>query len=73
MEGKTIPTLTRFEKTRLIGARALQLAFGAPTLLDTKKITSPYDLAKMEFDEKTIPLSVVRMLPNGQQIRIEVI
>ncbi|MBM3282022.1 MAG: DNA-directed RNA polymerase subunit K [Candidatus Diapherotrites archaeon] len=65
-------TITRFEQTRIIGARALQLAFGAPALLENKKVLSPYELAKAEFDEKVIPLSVIRNLPNGQFIRIEV-
>ena len=65
-------TMTRFEKTRIIGARSLQLAFGAPALLDGKKTVSPYDLARKEFDEKVVPLSVIRNLQNGQQIRIEV-
>lgn len=65
-------TITRFEQTRIIGARALQLAFGAPALLQNKKVLSPYDLAKAEFDEKVIPLSVIRNLPNGQHIRLEV-
>lgn len=65
-------TITRFEKTRIIGARALQLAFGAPALLENKKVLSPYDLARAEFDEKVIPLSVIRNLPNGQHIRLEV-
>ncbi len=64
--------MTRFEKTRIVGARALQLAFGAPALTDSKKMISPYDLARKEFDEKVIPLSVIRNLPNGQHIRIEV-
>ena len=65
-------TITRFEKARVIGARALQLAFGAPALLESKKIISPYDLSKLEFEAKLIPLSVIRNLPNGQHIRLEV-
>ena len=65
-------TITRFEKTRVIGARALQLAFGAPPLVDSKKLIAPYQLAVQEFQEKVIPISVIRNLPNGQQIRIEV-
>lgn len=65
-------TITRFEKTRIVGARALQLAFGAPPLVTSKKATSPYDLSKIELDEKVIPLSVIRNLPNGQHIRLEV-
>ncbi len=68
----TMTELTRFERARLIGARALQLAFGAPPLVDTKKTLEPYLIAKNEFEEKVIPLSVIRVLPNGQQIRIEV-
>jgi DNA-directed RNA polymerase subunit K/omega len=65
-------TLTRFEKTRIIGARALQLAFGAPPLIKPKKGISPYYLSREEFDKKAIPISVIRKLPNGQKLRIEV-
>ena len=65
-------TITRFERTRIVGARALQLAFGAPAMVENKKVLSPYDLAKIELEEKVIPLSVIRNLPNGQSIRLEV-
>ncbi len=67
-----MPAITRFEQTRIIGARALQLAFGAPPMVASKKVLSPYDLAKVEFAEKVIPLSVIRNFPNGQFIRLEV-
>ena len=65
-------TLTRFERTRIIGARALQLAMGAPRLIENRKGLTPYRWARQEFDEKVIPLSVIRRLPNNQEIRIEV-
>ena len=65
-------TMTRYEKTRLLSARALQLAYGAPPLIKPGKEMSAYEMAKEEFAKKVIPLSVVRMLPNGQQLRIEV-
>lgn len=65
-------TITRFERTRIVGARALQLAFGAPAMVENKKVLSPYDLAKIELEEKVVPLSVIRNLPNGQSIRLEV-
>ncbi|MFH0970207.1 MAG: DNA-directed RNA polymerase subunit K [Candidatus Diapherotrites archaeon] len=64
--------MTRFEKTRIMGARSLQLAFGAPPLIEAKKMRTPYELARKEFDEKVIPLSIIRNLPNGEHIRIEV-
>lgn len=65
-------TITRFEKARVIGARALQLAFGAPALLENKKVLTPYEMSKAEYEAKVTPLSVIRNLPNGQHIRIEV-
>ncbi len=55
--------LTRFEVARVIGARSLQLAFGAPALVD-KDITNPIELAKMEFKENKIPISVKRVEAN---------
>ncbi len=64
--------LTRFERARIISARALQLAYGAPALIKPGKIISPYELAKEEFEKKASPLSVIRRLPNGQNLRIEV-
>jgi len=57
--------LTRFEKTRLISARALQLSFGAPALLKVDKEDTCYNIAKNELDKKVLPLSVLRQYPNG--------
>ena len=53
--------LNRFEKARLIGARALQLACGAPPLVKVPKGTvSSVDVAFLEFDKEAIPLVVLR-------------
>jgi DNA-directed RNA polymerase subunit K/omega len=53
--------LNRFEKARLIGARALQLASGAPPLVRVPKGTvSSVDLAFTEFEKDAIPLAVIR-------------
>ncbi|MDE1761926.1 MAG: DNA-directed RNA polymerase subunit K [Candidatus Micrarchaeota archaeon] len=50
----------KFEKARIIGARALQLAYGAPPLVKVPEgTTNPLDLAKIEFDEGVIPIVVV--------------
>jgi DNA-directed RNA polymerase subunit K/omega len=63
--------LTRFEKARLISARALQLSLGAPPLVEVKKENSVIDVAEKEFLEKVIPLVVLRRYPNGENRRIE--
>ena len=53
--------LNRFEKARVIGARALQLACGAPPLVKVPKgMVSSVELAFLEFEKDAIPLSVVR-------------
>jgi DNA-directed RNA polymerase subunit K len=53
---------TRFERARIIGARALQLSRGAPMLVKTEK-TDPIRIAEAEFDEGAIPLDVKRKMP----------
>ncbi|MEW6294731.1 MAG: DNA-directed RNA polymerase subunit K [Candidatus Diapherotrites archaeon] len=58
--------LTRFEKARIISARALQLSLGAPPLVEVPKASSPIDVAGAEFNEKMIPLVVLRRYPNGE-------
>ncbi len=50
---------TRFEKARIIGARALQIAMGAPVLIDTDK-TEPIEIALEEFNRGVIPITVRR-------------
>lgn len=53
---------TRFEKARIIGARALQISMGAPTLIKIPKgIISPIDIAMYEFKEDAIPITVKRV------------
>jgi len=50
---------TRFEKARIIGARALQIAMGAPVLIETDK-TDPLEIAIEEFEKGVIPITVRR-------------
>ena len=60
------PTLTRFERARIIGARSLQLSLGAPTLIDTsKKFNDTISIAVAELDSRVLPISIRRILPNG--------
>jgi len=63
--------LTRFEKARVIGARALQISMGAPVLVDTSRSSkSPIDIALMELEQRVLPISIRRTLPDGESQNI---
>ncbi len=50
--------LTRFEKARILGARALQLSMGAKPLVKVSDSIDPIDIALLELEKKVIPLDV---------------
>ncbi len=55
---------SRFEKTRIISARALQIAMGAPLLVPAKaNELDPIYLAKQEFEKDLIPITIKKKLP----------
>ncbi len=63
--------LTRFERARIVGARALQIAMGAPVLFDVpNSVKSPIDLAELELREGVLPISIRRALPDGTSMNI---
>lgn len=64
--------LTRFEVSRLVGARSLQISLGAPILIKTEEPLSSIELAKLEFKNKIIPITIKRELPSGEKIVIDV-
>lgn len=52
---------TKFEKARIIGARALQLAYGAPPLIKVPEgMIDPIDLAELEFEKDVIPITILK-------------
>jgi len=52
---------TRFERARIIGARALQISMGAPLLIEVPSgIVDPIDIADLEFRKLVIPITVKR-------------
>lgn len=62
--------LTKFEKARIIGARALQLAMGAPFLIERPK--DEFDtvrLAQLELNSGVLPITIKR--PRPKKIEIE--
>ncbi|NLA38836.1 MAG: DNA-directed RNA polymerase subunit K [Methanomicrobiales archaeon] len=50
---------TRYERARIVGARALQISMGAPVLVKTTD-TEPLEIALEEFDQGVIPITVKR-------------
>jgi len=61
------PKLTRFEKARIIGTRALQLSYGAPPFLPLKEnMRDPIAIATAELESKVLPISIRRSLPDGR-------
>ena len=67
------PMLTRFEKARIMGARALQLSLGAPPFISISKNTSTsLEIAMEELNERLIPIVIRRVLPNGDYQNIPI-
>ena len=67
------PMLTRFEKARIMGARALQLSLGAPPFISVPKDTSTsLEIAMEELNERLIPIVIRRVLPNGDYQNIPI-
>jgi len=64
---------TKYEKARLIGARALQISMGAPFLLklsddDLKKINyNPIEIAKLEYEKNALNIDIKRMKPHERR------
>jgi DNA-directed RNA polymerase I, II, and III subunit RPABC2 len=67
------PTLTRFEKARITGARALQLSLGAPPFIPIPKTARiSLDIAMVELEKRVIPIVIRRVLPNGDYQNIPI-
>jgi DNA-directed RNA polymerase I, II, and III subunit RPABC2 len=60
------PKLTRFERARIVGARALQIAMGAPILVEpSPTMSNPIDIAIKELEMGILPITIRRTLPDG--------
>ena len=63
---RTIPILTKYEKSKVLGLRSKQINSGAePFISVNDSIIDGYTIALMELEEKKIPFIVRRPLPNG--------
>ncbi|MCJ1309209.1 DNA-directed RNA polymerases I II and III subunit RPABC2 [Agyrium rufum] len=61
----TTPYMTKYERARVLGTRALQISMNAPVLVDLEGETDPLQIAIKELREKKIPLIIRRYLPDG--------
>ncbi len=56
-----MPLYTKFEKARIIGARALQVSMGAPVIIDVPQtLFDPVDIAMLVFENDVIPITIKR-------------
>ncbi len=62
----TLP-LTKYEKSRIIGARALQISLGAPILVQIPpEAADPISMAEFELKANVLPITIRRKLPGGR-------
>lgn len=64
--------ITKYEKVRVIGLRATQIANGSTPLVDVENMTDPLKMAEKEFNCGKIPINIIRTLPNGRKISVNI-
>ena len=57
--------LTKYERARVLGTRALQISMNAPVMVDLDGETDPLKIAQKELRERKIPIVIRRYLPDG--------
>jgi DNA-directed RNA polymerases I, II, and III subunit RPABC2 len=61
----TKPFLTKYERARIIGYRAEQIASGTVPCVDISNLTNAVEIANKELTERKLPLVIKRTLPNN--------
>lgn len=64
-ERVTTAYLTKYERARILGTRALQISMNAPVLVTLEGETDPLTIAQKELRERVIPLIIRRTLPDN--------
>ena len=64
-ERVTTPFMTKYERARVLGTRALQIAMGAPVMVELEGETDPLEIARKELKEQKVPIIIRRYLPDG--------
>ncbi|XVF53663.1 hypothetical protein PTKIN_Ptkin05aG0116800 [Pterospermum kingtungense] len=63
--GKTSKYMTKYERARILGTRALQISMNAPVMVELEGETDPLEIAMKELRERKIPFTIRRYLPDG--------
>ncbi|XP_047491040.1 DNA-directed RNA polymerases I, II, and III subunit RPABC2-like isoform X1 [Penaeus chinensis] len=61
----TTPYMTKYERARVLGTRALQIAMCAPVMVEIEAESDPLQIAAKELRERKIPIIIRRYLPDG--------
>ncbi|XP_059477543.1 DNA-directed RNA polymerases I, II, and III subunit RPABC2 [Neocloeon triangulifer] len=61
----TTPYMTKYERARVLGTRALQIAMCAPVMVELDGETDPLQIAMKELKQRKIPIIIRRFLPDG--------
>ena len=62
----SLPFLTVYERTKILGTRTNQIADGArPFITVPEHVTEPLEIAKMELEQRRLPFIVKRPMPDG--------
>jgi len=61
----TTPYMTKYERARILGTRALQISMNAPVMVDIEDETDPLQIALKELRYRKIPITIRRFLPDG--------
>ena len=61
----TTKFMTKYERARVLGTRALQLSMNAPPMVDVGTMTDPLQIAMAELRAHKVPLIIRRYLPDG--------
>nr|CAG4642966.1 EOG090X0MJU [Evadne anonyx] len=61
----TTPYMTKYERARVLGTRALQIAMCAPVMVELEGETDPLQIAMKELKQRKIPIIIRRYLPDG--------
>jgi len=60
----TTKYMTKYERARVLGTRALQIAMGAPVMVELDGETDPLQIAMKELKQRKIPIIIRRYLPD---------
>ncbi|XP_075263203.1 DNA-directed RNA polymerases I, II, and III subunit RPABC2-like isoform X3 [Convolutriloba macropyga] len=61
----TTPFMTKYERARILGTRALQISMCAPVMVELEGETDPLQIALKELKARKIPIIIRRYLPDG--------